>query len=112
MREDSPERFARMVLVAIARGSTLTSPFIHTTRDLQVARKWKNLGRERRQDENYLVRIRRSMLQESCIVDMSTKHRQDSSSGSSSKSIILAALVLPLETEASRYESKSASTCR
>jgi hypothetical protein len=36
-REDSPERFAFLVLMAVGHCSTLTSPFVHTTR---VARKW------------------------------------------------------------------------
>ena len=80
MRENSPERFAHVVLMAIGHGSSLTSPFLHASRDIQVARKWYKLGRERRRDENYLVRIRRSALPENAVVDMSTKHRQDSSS--------------------------------
>jgi len=80
MRERSPEQFAQMVLMAIGVGSTLTSPFLHTTCDVQVARKWYRMGRDQRGDGNYLVRIRRTALPENCVVDMSTKHRQDSSS--------------------------------
>jgi len=79
-RERSPGRFAHIVLMAIGVGSTLTSPFLHTTRDVQVARKWYRMGRDQRGDGNYLVRIRRTALPENCVVDMSTKHRQDSSS--------------------------------
>ena len=63
-REDSPGRYTFLVLMAIGHGSTLTSPLLHTTRDMQVARKWYELGRERRRGPNYLVRIRRSALPE------------------------------------------------
>ena len=66
--------------MAIGTGSRRTSPFLHTTRDFQVARKWYRMGRDQRGDGNYLVRIRRTALPENCVVDMSTKHRQDSSS--------------------------------
>ena len=72
------ERFMYVVLRSIAFGSKLVSPFLHTPRDLQIAHKWKRLGRERRNDENYLVRIRRADLPEDLIVDMSTVARQDS----------------------------------
>jgi hypothetical protein len=43
-RERSPERFAYHVLMAIGHGSRSTSPFLHTSRDFQIAQKWKNLG--------------------------------------------------------------------
>ena len=86
MRERDPVKFAKIVLMAIGTGSKIASPFLHTTRDLQVARKWYNLGRERRQDNNYLVRIQRDRLDPDSIVDMSTKSRQDSGSGSSTHS--------------------------
>ena len=86
MRERDPVKFAKIVLMAIGTGSKIASPFLHTTRDIQVARKWYTLGRERRQDNNYLVRIHRDMLDPTCIVDMSTKSRQDSGSGSSTHS--------------------------
>ena len=77
-RVRDPEHFAYVVLKSIGFGSKLVSPFLHTTRDLQIAHKWKRLGRERRNDENYLVRIRRADLPEDLIVDMSTVARQDS----------------------------------
>jgi hypothetical protein len=80
MRETDPVKFAKMVLMSIGHGSTITSPFLHTTRGVQVARKWYCMGRDQRGDGNYLVRIRRTALPENCFVDMSTKHRQDSSS--------------------------------
>ena len=77
-RVREPEHFTYVVLRSIGFGSKLVSPFLHTTRDLQIAHKWKRLGRERRNDENYLVRIRRADLPEDLIVDMSTVARQDS----------------------------------
>ena len=77
-RARDAEHFAYVVLRSIGSGSKLLSPFLHTTRDLQIAHKWKRLGRERRNDENYLVRIRRADLPEDLIVDMSTVARQDS----------------------------------
>ena len=86
VRERDPVKFAKIVLMAIGTGSKVASPFLHTTRDLQSARKWYNLGRERRQDNNYLVRIQRDKLDPDSIVDVSTKSRQDSGSGSSARS--------------------------
>ena len=76
-RQRSPERFAYYVLKAIGHGSKITSPLLHTTRNIHIARRWRNLGRDRRLDENYLVRIRCNTLPEECIVDMSTLSRQD-----------------------------------
>ena len=76
MRENSPERFAHVVLMAIGHGSSLTSPFLHASRDIQVARKWYKLGRERRRDQNYLVRIRRSKLPAGVELDLSTEEKQ------------------------------------
>ena len=79
-REESPEQFARIILMALTEGSTLSSPFLHTTRDFQVARTWRTRSKDFGQNRNYLVRIRRSMLADSCIVDMSTKRAQGSKS--------------------------------
>ena len=71
-------QFAFWVLQAIGRGSHFTSPFLHVTRDLQVALKWQGLGRRVRNDNtNYLVRINRTLLDPGRVVDMSTKARQD-----------------------------------
>jgi len=85
-RQESQEKFVHMVLMAFAHGSTLTSPFLHTTRDIQVARKWYKVGRNNRGDRNYLVRVRRSLSPIDCVVDMSTQESQDSRSGSNSSS--------------------------
>ena len=70
--------FARMVLLAIGKHSASSSPFLHATRDLELARRCKKESKDCGRDDNYLVRIRRSMLSESCILDMSTKQAQDS----------------------------------
>ena len=80
LREELPEHFARVILSALARGSTMSSPFLHTTRDFQVARTWRTRSKDFGQNRNYLVRIRRRMLADSCIVDMSAKRAQDSTS--------------------------------
>jgi hypothetical protein len=61
--------------MAIGHGSTLASPLLHTTRDVQVARKWYQLGREWRRGPNYLARVRRRALPEDGVVDVSAKHR-------------------------------------
>ena len=48
--------------------------FLHTTRNFEVAR---TSYHERRDHGKYLDRIRRTSLPEDCIVDLSTKQRQD-----------------------------------
>ena len=83
MRKSSPERFVRCAVMAFVAGSTLSSPFLHTTRDFQVARTWRTRSKDFGQNRNYLVRIRRDMLPEGRIVDMSTHSRQDSNGGGS-----------------------------
>ena len=76
-RTDGEEEFAREVLHAIGRGSKMKSPFLHTTRDLGVALKWMELGRRDRKDwDNYLVRIKRAAV-EDVLLDMSTKKLQE-----------------------------------
>ena len=73
---ECPEKFAFWVLEAIGKGSTYESPFLHTTRELQVAIKWQRLGRLARKDYgNYLIRINRFAIDPECVVDMSTKVR-------------------------------------
>ena len=75
---DDANNFAYWVLQAIGRGSSHVSPFLHTTRVLQVAKNWQQLGRTARGDmRNYLVRINRAALDPARVVDMSTKARQD-----------------------------------
>ena len=81
MRKREPERFVGCVVMAFVVGSTLTSPFVHTTRDFEVAR---TSYHERRDHGKYLVRIRRTSLPEDCIVDLSTKQRQDVARNTSS----------------------------
>ena len=79
MREESPVLFARMVLLAIGKHSASSSPFLHATHDLELARRFKKKARTAGETTTtYLERIRRSMLSESCILDMSTKQAQDS----------------------------------
>ena len=77
MRKSETERFVGCVVMAFVYGSTLTSPFLHTTRDFEVARKWYNDGHDHCGDQEYLVRIRRTSLPEDCIVDLSTQQHQD-----------------------------------
>ena len=76
--DDGDVAFAYWVLQAIGRGSSHESPFLHCTRDLQVAKNWRTLGRSKRRDfGNYLVRINRAAVDAQYLVDMSTKARQD-----------------------------------
>ena len=77
MRKSETERFVGCVVMAFVYGSTLTSPFLHTTMDFEVARKWYNDGHEHCGSQKYLVRIRRTSLPEDCIVDLSTQQHQD-----------------------------------
>jgi hypothetical protein len=77
MRKSETERFVGCVVMAFVYGSTITSPFLHTTTDFEVARKWYNDCHDHCGSEKYLVRIRRTSLPEDCIVDLSTRQHQD-----------------------------------
>ena len=77
-KRDDPVEFAYWVLQSIGKGSTHESPFLHTTRDLEVAVRWQQLGQHVRRDkENYLVRINRLMIDAKDQVDMLTRAFQD-----------------------------------
>ena len=68
--------FGKWILLAIGIGSSHESPFLHMTRDIGSAVKWLRMGqRDRRETENYLIRVPRWTLEDQ-LVDMSTQTRQ------------------------------------
>jgi len=76
-KQNKEETFVGIILESIGEGSQFKSPFLHTSTRLSTAIKWLNLGRTRRSDRNYLVRIKRDTLPQECVIDMSAKIFQE-----------------------------------